>query len=304
MPARRPPTGQPMLSTRPLANALSVAARICRGRAARLAATAPAAALTACSMPGPSATDDAVSRLERFTYTATATDGTEIRVRAFRSGSRSGRRVIYIHGTPGDALAWADDLAEPVPGTEAVAIDRPGFGKSSPRRAFPSLQDQAAAIEPLLDSTDAPAILVGHSLGAPIAAAVAAAYPDRVGGLVLVAGSLDPDLERVLTVQRVGEWPPVAVVLPRWIKHANRELLPLEAELRALEPRLAEIAVPIEIVHGTEDQLVPYANVEFMRTRFTAAEVRITTLEGANHFLPWNNAAAVRAAIQRLAIAP
>ncbi|MEM7755768.1 MAG: alpha/beta hydrolase [Planctomycetota bacterium] len=268
-------------------------------RIRHVAALIPAWLTIACSLPGPVTPRDQLARLERFTYAATL-DQTEVSVRAYRSGSQTGRRVIYIHGTPGDALSWGDYLAEPIPGTQSIAIDRPGFGVSSSHRAFPSLADQAAAIEPLLKPAAEPAILVGHSLGAPIAAAVAAQYPDRVAGLVLLAGSLDPDLEKILFIQHVGEFGPMPGLLPRWLRNTNRELLPLRAELEALEPRLAEIQTPIEIVHGTKDAQVPYANVEFMRTRLTNAAVRITTLEGTNHFLPWNSGAEVRAAIQRV----
>jgi pimeloyl-ACP methyl ester carboxylesterase len=52
------------------------------------------------------------------------------------------------------------------------------------------------------------------------------------------------------------------------------------------------------IVHGTEDKLVPVANVPFMQARLTGARcVRTTLLQGRNHFLPWNAEAEVRAAI-------
>ena len=208
--------------------------------------------------------------------------------------------MIYIHGTPGNAGGWRDYLADPVPGTESIAIDRPGFGRSDRERAFPALADQAAAIEPFLDPK-VPAILVGHSLGAPIAADVAARWPDRVTGVVLLAGALDPDLERVLLVQRLGEFPPIAAVLPRWLRHTNRELIPLGDELRDLEPRLAGVTAHIEIIHGTKDAQVPFANVDYMIPRFpNAASVRVTRLEDVNHFLPWNSAADLRAAITRL----
>lgn len=254
-------------------------------------ALAPAWFTMACSFPGPAAPRDAADTLSATTTTITIA-GEPTRVRAFRAGEPTGVPVLYVHGTPGDALGWRDYLLDPVPGTESIALDRPGFGGSSADRVVPALADQAAALEPLLDP-DRPAILVGHSLGAR--------WPDRVAGLVLVAGSLDPDLEKVLLIQRLGEFPPLAAILPRWLRNTNRELIPLEAELRALGPRLARITAPVEILHGTRDAQVPYANVDYMLTRFpNATSVRVTKLVDMNHFLPWNSATYLRTAIARL----
>ena len=46
-------------------------------------------------------------------------------------------------------------------------------------------------------------------------------------------------------------------------------------------------------MHGTQDDLVPVANVPYMQARLTGARcVQHHLLEGRNHFLPWNSEAA------------
>ena len=76
--------------------------------------------------------------------------------------------------------------------------------------------------------------------------------------------------------------------------------LALRAELDMLAPRLPAIRARVEIVHGTQDDLVPVANVAYMRKRLTGATCLATDLlDGQNHFLPWNSEHAVRAAIAR-----
>ena len=211
--------------------------------------------------------------------------------------------MVFLHGTPGAADGWADYLVVPPEGFEAVAVDRPGFGETRPRKAVPSLTSQAEALEPLwVERGGVGTFLVGHSLGAPIAAQAAVLFPERVAGLVILAGSLDPDLERVLWIQYVGRWFALEWLIPRWARHANRELIDLETHLRALQPRLGDVQCPIVIVHGTEDGLVPYANVAYMETHFAAnPRVEVVRLEGQNHFLPWNSEAEVRRAIARVA---
>jgi len=141
-------------------------------------------------------------------------------------------------------------------------------------------------------------VLLGHSLGGPVVARVAADEPGRVAALVLLAASLDPALEEIHPMQHVGAWAPVRALLPRAIRNANSELMALKPELEALAAALPAIRAKVVIVHGTADDLVPVANVPFMQAHLSGARcVKTVLLEGANHFLPWNAEARVREAI-------
>jgi pimeloyl-ACP methyl ester carboxylesterase len=215
-----------------------------------------------------------------------------------QAGDARGPRLILVHGTPGSATAWADYLLNPPAGMEVVALDRPGFGQSGPAGAMPSLADQAAAVKALLPADGRPVLLLGHSLGGPVVARVAADLPQRITAVVLLAASLDPALEETHPMQHVGAWAPVRALLPRVIRNANAELMALKPELEALALALPRITAKVVIVHGTEDDLVPVANVPFMQARLTGARcVQTTLLTGRNHFLPWNSEAEVRQAI-------
>jgi pimeloyl-ACP methyl ester carboxylesterase len=216
-------------------------------------------------------------------------------------GPVTARRVILLHGTPGSAESWADFMQTAPPDLHTIAIDRPGYGKTAPGRAETRLDRQSAALESLLPSPTEPgAILVGHSLGAAVAADAAARFPDRVAAIVLAGGSLDPDLERVYWIQRFGNLRAVSWLLPRMLRHANAELIAFEAELRSLEPRLARVSCPVIVVHGTKDRLVPDSNVDFVQEHFIGAlHLEIIRLDGAGHFLPWNEKRALWDAVRR-----
>ncbi|MEM7682322.1 MAG: alpha/beta fold hydrolase [Planctomycetota bacterium] len=259
--------------------------------------------LPGCLPPEMKQASDAVAHLNRQSYPVSISDR-QLEVRYLATGDPNGPRVLLIHGTPGEAENWGFLLADPPPGVEVVAVDRPGFGQTTPKREVVRLEDQAAALAPLLvDRQGKKTIVVGHSYGGPVAAQLAVDYPDRVGGLVMAAAALDPDLERILWYQHVGEW--LSWAIPDDLKHTNREIFALEDELRGLAPRLAEITTPIEIIHGTDDELVPYENVPYMSAGFTGPErLRVTRLEGANHFLPWLHTPALREAIDRLLESP
>jgi len=262
-----------------------------------------------CGVPGPNMDPSVLADLERVEHAFTTVAGESIGVSTLRSTSHEpgAGRVIYVHGTPGDATNWLDYLHEPVAGWEAVALDRPGFGQSGPKRgAVESLEDQARALEPLLafpgEAGPRP-VLVGHSLGGPVVAKAAALFPERIGGVVILAGSLDPALEKVLAVQHFGDWGIVRWALPRWARNANRELIDLRGELETLAGELDRITAPVVVVHGTRDSLVPFENVAYMRARFgglsaRGLEVEFVTLDGGNHFLIWNQAERVREAIR------
>jgi len=255
--------------------------------------------LAGCAIPGPATSRAERDRIESFVYDAPLGIG-PTRIAAYRGGDARGPRVIYVHGTPGEGLNWADFLVDPVPGTDSIAIDRPGNGASEPIGPVTDIADQAAALQPLLERrAGRGAILVGHSYGAPVVAEAALRYPGRIDGLVLVAGSLDPDLEKTLLVQRIAASPFVQPLLPRWLRNLNLELIALEDELRPLAERLETLGVPVELIHGTKDTQVPYSNVGFIESSI-GNKPNVTTIEDGNHFVPWQNEALIRQSIQRL----
>lgn len=260
--------------------------------------------VSACSIPGPKAAKDRAARLPTLTWAVPAADGHEgFRMAARVAGNKHGRRVIFIHGTPGQARGWADYLLTVPKDLEYVAIDRPGFGSSGPDGAVVSLARQAAALRHLLVARNGRwPILVGHSLGGPIAARAAADYPDRIGGLVILAGSLDPSLEKIELIQKVARTFALDRLIPRRMRNANLELLGLKPELVTLQEKLGDIKCPVTIIHGTRDTLVPYANVTFMQRQMTKAKpMTVVKLQDQVHFLPWLEKPAIDRAVGSMA---
>jgi pimeloyl-ACP methyl ester carboxylesterase len=203
-----------------------------------------------------------------------------------------------VHGTPGELDGWSDYVLDPLAGTVSIALDRPGFGFSAPQYAVTSLEQQAAAVVALLPAPPQQAVLVGHSLGGAVVVWVAARHPERVKALVLLASALDPGQESIHPMQYLGKMWPVSAMLPRALRNANEELMVFKGELLALQPLLPLITAPTVIVHGTKDDLVPFANVAYMQSRFTGVKcLKTVVLEGQNHFLPWNSEGTVRDAV-------
>lgn len=213
------------------------------------------------------------------------------------TGDAGRQPVIFVHGSPGSWRAFRQYLLDPDLASRAwlVSVDRPGFGGTDPGRAEPSLAAQAARIAPLLAAASRPAILVGHSLGGPVIARLAIDHPDRVAGLLFLSASVDPALERLRWYNRLATWPWLARRLPPELVISNREILPLRAELEALLPGWTSIRVPVLVLHGRRDSLVPVANTAFLARMLPEARVR--RLPGAGHLLPWRRYPEVKAAV-------
>jgi pimeloyl-ACP methyl ester carboxylesterase len=209
--------------------------------------------------------------------------------------------VFFVHGSPGTWDAFIGFLGDPELAARAhlVAVDRPGFGGSGRGRAEPSLVRQAAAILPALgaDRAGLPAILVGHSLGGPIVAQLAVDDPATVAGLVLVAPSIDPDLETHRWYNVMASWRVVDWLLPTDLVTCNRELWPLKEELERLRPRWSEIRVPVTVIQGEDDDLVDPGNADFAARVLVHAPVEVERVPGLGHLIPWQRPELIKRAI-------
>ncbi len=212
-------------------------------------------------------------------------------------GDERGKRVIFVHGTPGSADGWVDYLMHVPDGYYYIAIDRPGFGQSINQPIIP-LALQARAVGSLLGDNDN--FVVGHSLGGPIVAKALVLYGQKIQGAVIAAGSLDPGLEKIHIMQPLGLYPPFRWILPKNLDNSNRELMGLKGELEILQGELPQITQKISIIHGTKDNLVPFENVAFMQKNMVNAQIQTMELPGQNHFIVWNSYDSMIQALQRI----
>lgn len=124
-------------------------------------------------------------------------NGDELRLRArgleiagLRWNAGASRRVLCLHGWLDNAASFSA-LAPLLAGCDVVAIDLPGHGRSGHRGAG-TLQHFVEYIADTVAVLDAlgwqECVLLGHSLGAGIAAFAAATVPARIRALLLVEG--------------------------------------------------------------------------------------------------------------------
>jgi pimeloyl-ACP methyl ester carboxylesterase len=104
-------------------------------------------------------------------------------------GSGDDLPVVLAHSFAGSARQWAPQVSHLRGSRRVVALDLHGHGQSTatPDAAYDvdSFADDIAAVADELALERF--VLVGHSLGGAAAIAYAAAHPERVAGLILVA---------------------------------------------------------------------------------------------------------------------
>ena len=211
--------------------------------------------------------------------------------------------LVCVHGSPGSADAFLSYLADNalLAKTRPVTVDRPGFGYTSGfGKPEGSLQKQAAALDAVITklSPNKKVFLIGHSLGGPVIARYAMDYPEKTGGLIIVAGSIDPDQEKHPWWQGAVDAPPLRWLTPRSLWTSNREIKLLEDELRAIRDRWKQILCPVTMVHAKDDRLVPFANVAFAKQMLTnSIDYQEVILEKGDHFILWSHQHVVRTAI-------
>jgi pimeloyl-ACP methyl ester carboxylesterase len=213
--------------------------------------------------------------------------------------------VLFVHGSPGSLDAFIGFLVDTalLPKALLISTDRPGFGYSNFGQAEPSLLKQAEALKPILEKyrDNRPKVLVGHSLGGPLIARMAIEYPDLVDGLVIVAGSIDPELEPNETWFRAPLATPfLSWILPRALRSSNEEIYQLKPELEEMLPMWKKITCPVIVIQGTKDELVPYENADFAKKMIVNAPVEFVIRDGMNHFVPWSNPELIREAALKL----
>lgn len=210
--------------------------------------------------------------------------------------------VVYIHGSPGQASSWSNALKNPRLQKQysLLAVDRHGYGRFDKGTVEPSLQKQAQDLGQLIRnySKNRKVILVGHSYGGPLALQMAIDFPKHIDGLVLAAAAVDPDLEETKWYQYPADWLLFRWMIPSALDVCNQEILALKDGLVLMQPKLERVTLPIHVIHGTQDNLVPYGNVAFLQRHLAQAQLEITQLNQMNHFLPWGDPERITAGIE------
>jgi len=95
--------------------------------------------------------------------------------------------IIFIHGLGSYIPAWKKNISELRKSYRCIAIDLPGYGKSSKNPHSGLMSFYAKVVAEFIDNLDLGKVtLAGHSMGGQISMVAALHYPDKVEKLILV----------------------------------------------------------------------------------------------------------------------
>jgi pimeloyl-ACP methyl ester carboxylesterase len=220
--------------------------------------------------------------------------------------------VLYLHGWGGSKELWWNTLRLLSDTARGIALDLPGVGETPLLPDHHTMRGIAQWVVNICDSLQLPWVtLVGHSLGGNLAAQVALEFPERVRRLAFVDAALEPSHFPArarwplsprfgLLALRLARWSawPTAVVGRRvshnhrggyWLPYARRNHYYLasnsdtamQTQLRALydsapdAARLAALNIPILIVHGARDGVIPVARAVSLAEKLPSAKLLV-----------------------------
>ncbi len=107
-----------------------------------------------------------------------------------------GPAVVLLHGFLEDLTIWQSFAEKLAAKFKVIAIDLPGFGKTSTFDKIHSMPYMANTVYSVLaDEGVDKCIMVGHSMGGYVTLSFAMNYPDKLSGLVLFHSQAAADTE-------------------------------------------------------------------------------------------------------------
>ena len=248
------------------------------------------------------------------------------KLRHLRLGPEGGTPILLLHGYGADMSSWMFNQAALAEDRPAYALDLPGHGGSAKDVGEGSVQALAGIVLAYMDAVGIRrAHLVGHSLGGAIAVEIANVSPKRVAALTLIAPAgfgkeisgefiqgfqaesrarkLRPVLEMLVADPGLVSADMVEDVLKFKRLDGAQEALRTIADANfsgstqriALRERLADIKVPVQIVWGAADRILPASQADGL-----PANVKAVRIAGAGHIPHMEKSGEVNALVKSL----
>lgn len=198
-------------------------------------------------------------------------DNISVALRFYPVDAASKPWLLYFHGN-GEVVSDYDDLA-PIyndVGLNLVVADYRGYGASTGTPSFTNVCRDAKSLfkavqEQLVSyGTQQHLWLMGRSLGSLSALELANQYPESLNGLIIESG-----FHNVVRVMKHLDHFPREVALHQF----DQECLDL----------VKGISVPALIIHGEQDNIVPYREAVELYENLGSAQKKFVTIPKADH---------------------
>lgn len=202
---------------------------------------------------------------------------------------------LFLHGACGSKSKWRE-LKDHLGDLDADFVDLPGHGDDSDDVPA-SIEEYAEAVRQMIDEE---VVVVGHSMGGLVGLELAA-RDERVKGLVLAASHYrlpvhpsflqklaEGDYPDKFFYAAYGKNPPAQLLAEEKSQH---DAVPVETAHKDFsscnnyngKQALSQLDIPILVVYGAEDRMIPLDSKEKLLAVRPNAET--VTIEGAGHYV-------------------
>lgn len=208
----------------------------------------------------------------------------------------SGPVMMLLHGSNDSAAGWARVVEPLARGRRLVVVDLPGHGESGPSEGPLPIGDMLAGIDRVAreESPSEPLVLVGNSMGGWLALLWARDHPQRVASVVVENGA--PVAEGIgkvnmlpknsaemratleaLTGPDAPSFPEFVVedLVRRTSSSSFARVARTDLRPYVMDGRLGEVRVPVILVWGDSDDLLPLAYAEALRVQLPDARLEV-----------------------------
>jgi pyruvate dehydrogenase E2 component (dihydrolipoamide acetyltransferase) len=248
------------------------------------------------------------------------------RFRYLALGAGEGPPIVFIHGFGGDLNNWQFNQEAFAESHATYAVDLPGHGGSSKDLGGGHVHVGALATA-VVDFLDAKEIrqahLVGHSLGGAVALDLALNHAERVASAtVICSAGLGPEINMAyidgfMQAKRRKQLQPVLEMLVADPAMVSREMIEDVLKFKRLDgvetalnriiddtfagghqaldlrSRLGELSVPVQVIWGRQDQILPVSHAEGL-----PSTVPVYVFDDAGHMAHMEKAAEINQQIR------
>ena len=237
---------------------------------------------------------------------------------AFTDEGSGEKTLVFIHGLSSNLKSWYKNVSALKADYRCIALDLPGYGKSTKNSTTYSLKDNAGFLNSFIEiKTLTNVVLLGHSMGGQVAVITVLDAPENFINLVIVASAgIETFSEKEAMVMKASYT--TAIVeesTPEQIRNnfeMNFYQFPEDAEFMVREriamrdtddmniysevvvnnihamldepiiDRLSSIEIPVLMIYGKNDLLIPnkyFHPSQDIRSLVKDAKERISTLK-------------------------
>ncbi len=229
--------------------------------------------------------------------------------------------LVFIHGSGSNSGVWSHQYGRLHSLYNIAALNLPGHGQSC-GSGEEDIALYVGHVKDLLDilGLNRP-ILIGHSMGAAIALAFAAKYPQDISGVVTLGGGVtlpvNPDIldglksEPAIVLDMICKFSLAKENCSRLFDALRASLAAtridvLTSDMQAcskvdLTKQLPEITTPTLVICGTQDKMTPSASSAQIAAGIAGANLLL--IEGAGHMVMMEQPLGLNEAIHNFAAA-